>query len=338
MLKVYIPDLISGAPLLPFLQSPTASDQRLFQSIPLSEYDGIIVRVMQPVEADIFLVPHEFPVAQKHEGYLVRILAHAKEVRKKTLLSAYQDDATPIDIPGTIVLRPSAYASRLLPNEILMPAYIEDVGKLHGSEPLSKTEKPLVGFVGKSGFPSVRTRMTYVLKNYLLRRGVEREGTWFRRRGLAILRASPDVVLDAIERRSYSAHRKSIELPPEQARREYIDVTKRTHFTFAPKGDGNYSLRFYEALSLGRIPVLIDTDVRLPLENKIAFNEFIVRVPWDNIDRLPEYLMQFISAHAQGGLAPVAMRAREAFERFLYMPAFLRAVLTREYLQIDDVR
>ena len=44
------------------------------------------------------------------------------------------------------------------------------------------------------------------------------------------------------------------------------------------RGAGNYSARFYEALALGRIPVLVNTDCILPLKDKINWNEHCVWV------------------------------------------------------------
>ena len=42
------------------------------------------------------------------------------------------------------------------------------------------------------------------------------------------------------------------------------------------RGAGNFSYRFYEALSFGRIPILIDTDTLLPLQTKIEWSEHII--------------------------------------------------------------
>ena len=60
------------------------------------------------------------------------------------------------------------------------------------------------------------------------------------------------------------------------------------------RGAGNFSYRLYEALSCGKIPIIIDTDISLPCSNIIDWSRFIITTPeninhdikewWHNID------------------------------------------------------
>jgi hypothetical protein len=50
----------------------------------------------------------------------------------------------------------------------------------------------------------------------------------------------------------------------------------QNQFALAPRGGGNFSMRFYQALSVGRIPVLINTNMTLPFSNLIPWKDFIV--------------------------------------------------------------
>jgi hypothetical protein len=60
------------------------------------------------------------------------------------------------------------------------------------------------------------------------------------------------------------------------------------------RGAGNFSYRLYEALSCGKIPIIIDTDISLPCYNVIDWEKFIITTPsninkdikkwWDNMD------------------------------------------------------
>ena len=49
-----------------------------------------------------------------------------------------------------------------------------------------------------------------------------------------------------------------------------------TPFTICVRGNGNFSVRFYETLASGRIPILIDTDCVLPLENEIDWDRHCI--------------------------------------------------------------
>ena len=51
-----------------------------------------------------------------------------------------------------------------------------------------------------------------------------------------------------------------------------------------------FSYRFYEALNMGRVPILIDTDTELPFERIIDWSKFIIKVKEDQIDQLPDLI------------------------------------------------
>jgi Exostosin family len=231
-----------------------------------------------------------------------------------------------------LILRASAYKSTLLPNEIFMPAYVEDLGRVHGVVPQKKEGKPTVGFVGKAGFASMKEQLKYLVRNYIVRRGVGREGVYFRRLAMRTLEKDPRVELQVIMRKAFGAHKSTIELSPEQARKDYVENIKNSLFTLSPRGDGNFSLRFYETLSLGRIPLLIDTDIPLPLEDTINYDEFVVRVPWQDVERIGDYVVAFFNQSEEEIVRRQAL-AREAFEKHLYMPRFLETVFNKERIE-----
>jgi hypothetical protein len=63
---------------------------------------------------------------------------------------------------------------------------------------------------------------------------------------------------------------------------------KRNTYIFCPRGVENYSFRFYETLSFGRIPVLIDTNMVLP--PNVNWDELCVRIPYENISELEKII------------------------------------------------
>ena len=125
-----------------------------------------------------------------------------------------------------------------------------------------------------------------------------------------------------IIRRSFSGALRTIELPPEQARREFIENISHSDFVLAPKGDGNYSNRFLEALSMGRIPVLIDTDVVLPFENTIQYENIVVRVPMNRVHETPQYIREFYDALDEEAWRARQKLARETYEHYLAPDSF----------------
>ena len=49
-----------------------------------------------------------------------------------------------------------------------------------------------------------------------------------------------------------------------------------SHFNICNRGNGNFSMRFYQTLSCGRIPVLLNTDMVLPFSDEIDWESLIV--------------------------------------------------------------
>ena len=117
------------------------------------------------------------------------------------------------------------------------------------------------------------------------------------------------------------------------ARTEYVDNIKNSDFTLSPKGDGNFSVRFFESLSLGRIPLLIDTDCALPLEDEVDYDEFILRVSYKDLPKLAQIVANYYSTLTPEAFLSEQKRCREVFEKYLKIDVFFKKVLTQEFLQ-----
>lgn len=59
------------------------------------------------------------------------------------------------------------------------------------------------------------------------------------------------------------------------------------------RGTENYSIRFYEALAFGRVPVLVNSDLRLPLSHLIDYEKHCCLIDKKDIHRVSDILMQF---------------------------------------------
>lgn len=332
MIKAYIPEAMPGLRKPYFLEAVPENGSLLFQTIPTEAFASVISRVGDPRESDFVIAPHEYADLKKNPAQFEQYRATARAAGKRLIISAYHDDNAPTHVEGAIVLRPGGYKSSLARNEIIIPAYVEDIGSAYDIQPLGKGEKATVGFAGMAGFGSFSDRARYILRNHFLRKGPARQGLYFRRRALALLAHDVRIELHAIARSAFSGNRKTIQLSPEVARREYIENMRDNLFMLSPRGDGNFSFRFFETLSAGRIPILIDTDNALPLENVIPYDDFIVRVPWQHLDEVPERVVRFWDSHTDGELRGLQVKARAAFTTHLYAPAFFRHIFTPEYL------
>jgi Exostosin family len=71
---------------------------------------------------------------------------------------------------------------------------------------------------------------------------------------------------------------------------EYENHLQRNTYIACPRGIENYSYRIYEALNIGRIPIIIDTDVALPRE--IDWERLSVVIPYRSLDRIYEIILE----------------------------------------------
>lgn len=90
--------------------------------------------------------------------------------------------------------------------------------------------------------------------------------------------------------------------------RLFLDSIHKSLTVCCPKGNGVQSKRFFEVLSMGRIPILISDDILLPLEEKIDYSKVILRVSEDNISQLENFLAPFF----------IVNKSQDIIERFQY--------------------
>lgn len=80
-------------------------------------------------------------------------------------------------------------------------------------------------------------------------------------------------------------------------RQEYLDNMNNSQFVLCPRGVGLNSIRFFESLRMGRIPVLFADDTKLPLERLINYDNLIVRVPENAILEARDYVGRWLETH-----------------------------------------
>ena len=341
MKKVYL-ELVPNQPHIPLLFPNFGvinRPERLFTNSVLQTLRTPLVEIVDnPAEADYHLIPHDFYRIEKERTYLKRVVARAKDFDKKIIIFDYSDYDSLIDVENSIIFRTSGYRYKKTPNEIIMPPFVEDLGRESGITARSKGDKPVVGFCGWADFDSWRRRARYIIRIAFVEfwaflsnsaYSSHKPGLYFRRACLAALRSSSLVKSNFLIRKTFSAHSHSISTDPSVARREYIENMKNSDFILSPKGDGNYSMRFYEALSLGRVPLLIDTETILPLEEEIDYSSFVLRVSCKDIKRLPNIVSDFYSSVNEDKFKAMQEKAVSVFRDKLSGEAFLRYAFSK---------
>lgn len=294
-----------------------------------------------PARADYVLMPYSYWFLKKHDPALIG--AYVREARKHgkpILIDAVSDVMKKIDIEGSVILRYAYYRSRMRENDIVMPVYTADLLALYGEGRLSvrkKKERPRVGFAGWASLPFSRYPKTRLkdLPLFLLglltsKFDLYRKGVLLREKALKKLAASPAIDANFIFRSSFSANKKTAEKDPGALRKEFVENMLDSDYVLCVRGDANQSGRFFEALSLGRILVFVDTDMALPIPDIVRYEDFCVHVDYRDIDRIDEIVSDFHRNLSPERFEDMQRKARDAYERYLrldsYTPFLMRTL------------
>jgi len=286
-----------------------------------------LVELVPLEDADVAVLAATWEAVRDDDERALRFIADARAAGRETIVFFNHDDDRPLDLDGAIVYRTSLYRTRRRPYELGLPAWSEDFLEryLGGELPLrEKASRPIVGFCGAA--PETRARFAGLrrLLSRALGRPVRDPGV--RAVALRRLRESPDVDTNFVLRSSFWGGALSGGGSLENARREYVQNIVESDYVLCARGAGNFSYRLYETLCCGRIPVFVDTDCVLPLEDEIDWRALCVWVDARRVDAIAEAVRSFHDALSADEFLDRQRRARATWEDFLSPLGFVRAL------------
>jgi hypothetical protein len=237
--------------LIPFLKESVVRDNKDFSSCTTWISDiSKSVEYTSIEECDVILYPRKLDI---------NIFKYIKlaEQSNKTLICFYNDDNNkPSCLPQNVeIYRTSLFNSKRKSNEFGLPAWSCDFLDLVNLNIKKKREKPVVGFCGA---------ITNVIRS----------------EAINMLNNNQNILQDFKIRNSFwggKIHDKNI-------RMEYVHHMNSSDLILCCSGEGNFSYRLYECMSLGRIPIIVDTDITLPCEDVIDWKNISIWV--DKIDNI----------------------------------------------------
>jgi hypothetical protein len=143
-----------------------------------------------------------------------------------------------------IIVRSSADKSLLKFNEVVLPFLWSPVFKPF--EPLLRKEKPIVGFCGW------RSKYRYEILKAIRTDARIQENYIIRDKFMGGHRLSDNTVDD------------------------FDNNMKESHFIICNRGTGNFSMRFFQTLASGRIPIVVNSDMQLPLHGVVSYDNVII--------------------------------------------------------------
>lgn len=100
--------------------------------------------------------------------------------------------------------------------------------------------------------------------------------------------------------------------------RVFLDALRRSWTTLCPRGMGSSSIRFYEVMCFGRIPVHVSDAYRLPFEDKIDYSEFCLFIPEGEAHRAGPLLRMWLARRGKNQLMAMCRKARQVWEEYFH--------------------
>lgn len=264
--------------------------------------------------AEIFILPHDWSYYYS-KGLQKTALKFCKEADKNNrivLSSSGGDQGITIPAPNnTIVYRQSGYRTKMLSNERAAPFFLSDpISKLLQKKEdeifvQSNSELPIVGFCGMAPHGIIVGLKEY--SRIIYRNCKSIFGLWpldrqeiisssnLRYKVLNLFKKSNYFKTKYIIRQKYRGG----EQTPENRKRtteEYYQNQIDSDLIICARGVGNFSVRFYETLAMGRIPVFIDTDSPLPDISPLDWHDYIIWIDRNDIKKAPIIAAQWLKA------------------------------------------
>ena len=224
----------------------------------------------------------------------------AKEHGKKLLVLFEDDYSGKLNLKPDegIVLRTSFYRSQKQNNEFALPVFRCD--RFSDNFITQKPDKPTVGFCGFFNTEK------HKIRKYALHK----------------LEIDERIDSDYIIRESFWAQGidKSIAVS------DHYNNVVNNMFTLCSRGAGNHSMRLYEVLSMGRIPIQVDTDCVYPFDNVIDWEKHCIIVPEKEINNICNIVMDFYTTKSSDELLQMQIENRNVWKKYLSPLGFVEHV------------
>ncbi len=233
-------------------------------------------------------------------GTVPEALAEIENARahKKDIV-VFNGGDNPANLPfGDVILFESAgYRSTPgLRYHSAQPSYIADYVQQYCGGELQlrhKTSRPVVGFCGQASLSAAQTAwrsLRLKWRQHQYRHGKIKwepapfETSSFRTRVLKEFEGKNGIQTNYLLRSQYHGGDTNDKDLQARLKTEFVNNILDSDYTVCMRGGGNFSVRFYETLCLGRIPIFIDTDCLLPFQDEIDYKSIF---PWIDVKDLP---------------------------------------------------
>ena len=266
-------------------------------------------------DSDIVVIPLEYTHSLKSYKSIINVvLDKAKLANKPIWVYSGGDFGYSLQDKSIFNFRLGGFHGKLHESTIIMPSFINDPydSNLEKSfAPLHKNKIPQIGFVGhaQGGFIKyIKEFLSFVkvnLKRILINEHKDYQSFY----PSSIKRAG---VKSALEKKTTTM--------------EFYDNIYKNPYTFCMRGAGNFSVRFYETLAVGRIPILIKTDCRLPLSSQINWKNRCLIVEAKEVRNMEQLILNFHESLSEEEFIQLQINSRGLWKGSLKRESFFKVI------------
>ena len=330
-------------PLLkPFSKGASFTDAQRVAMYGVSENDVQLTATME--EAAVAILPMAWQYHQKTNTTQQALEFIADCNRKKKQVWGFNAGdfgvKTPA-LPNVTWFRLGGNKSQFTEQEYTIPPFINDpLDKHYQTHNITERpyqNKPVIGFCGQAN-ASLLQKGEDVLK--IVGRNVKSNigltqntpqpliaTSYLRASLLQTLEQCSKVQTNFIKRKQYRAGVKK-QKDSHATTKEFYDTIHQTDYTLCVRGAGNFSVRFYETLAMGRIPILVDTDSPLPFQEILPWKKHVVWVSYNERRAICEKVKTFHQSLSETDFIALQHANRTLWEDNLTMGGFFKRFYT----------
>lgn len=292
--------------------------------------------VTSPEDADYWLLPLMWNYYINNDAirFASKLNDEVNRAGKRLIIFSTGDYTANVPFQNPIIIQSSCFKSRdglNGQNLLSIPTFIPDYTKMYCQGILQIRKKqpyPTIGFCGQANgsiFDYARRQMNITAKQLLYRLKVLKwepsniEPSKFRHDVLDQLQSNNSIRTNFVMRTKYRAgyHPKGEKDFFHPTRVEFIQNILDSDYTICMRGAGNFSVRFYETLALGRIPIFVNTDCVLPIDEIIHYKKYMVWIEQDEIPFIGRKIVDFHNSLSEKKFIDSQIACRDLWLEYL---------------------
>ncbi|WP_179018600.1 exostosin domain-containing protein [Winogradskyella forsetii] len=327
-------------PLLkPFIKDAEFTDAQRIRGYGVSERDFIIVLSIKIADVVVLPMSWYYYFLMQKQDLAYALIDEARQMGKQVWSINSGDMGVKLpQFENLIVFRQGGYVSKQQLGHRGFPSIVSDyISKQQledGFLNCSYTTRPIVGFCGQanpSKYNALKEMTNQVVRNVQSKLGLRHTElqqilptSYLRASLLELLESNKEVDNRFIKRRKYRAGVTENKEMHSTTKEFYRNIME-SQYVLCVRGAGNFSVRFYETLMMGRIPLYVHTDGFLPLSDLIDWRNHVVWVDYKDRHNISQILLDFHKQLDQHSLCALFKKNRKLWEDKFTLSGFFEA-------------